>query len=102
MPEKFKIQQWEKYEGEDWWEWAVWVEGRDDALDQIDFVEWTLHPTFPNPIRKIYDRASNFRLETGGWGVFQIVARVQMKDGKQTKLHHYLKLNYSDGTQDTA
>jgi transcription initiation factor IIF auxiliary subunit len=99
MPQEFTIQQWEKYEGDDWWKWAVWIEGRDEALDLIDFVEWTLHPSFSNPIRKIYKRKSKFRLETGGWGVFQIVARVQMKDGVQTKLRHYLKLHYPDGRE---
>ena len=69
MPEEIKIQQWEKYEGEDWWRWAVWVEARDEQLDLIDFVEWTLHPTFPNPVRKIHDRASKFRLETWLGGI---------------------------------
>lgn len=102
MPEEFTIGQWEMYEGEDWWRWAVWVEGPDEALDLIDFVEWVLHPTFPNPIRRISDRASKFRLETAGWGVFQICARVQMKDGGQTKVGHCLKLHYPDGTQPTA
>ena len=102
MGEEFRIQQWEKYEGEDWWTWAVWVEARDEALDLIDFVEWTLHPTFPNPIRKIHDRASKFRLETGGWGVFQVVALVQLKNGTPTKLHHHLQLNYPDGRPTTA
>jgi transcription initiation factor IIF auxiliary subunit len=45
----------------------VWIEGSDDALDLVDLVEWTLHPSFPSPVRKIRDRASKFRLETGGW-----------------------------------
>jgi transcription initiation factor IIF auxiliary subunit len=105
MADEFMIQQWENYEGEegeDWWKWAVWVEGNDRALDRIDFVEWTLHPTFPNPIRRIYDRSSKFRLDTGGWGVFRIVARVQLKNGQQEKLSHYLKLHYPDGRQTTA
>ena len=93
---EFTIQQSEKYEGKDWWRWAVWIEAPDEALDLIDFVEWTLHPTFPNPVRKIGDRATKFRLETAGWGVFQIVARVQTKDGRQTKLLHYLQLHYPD------
>ena len=101
MPETLTIEQCEKYEGDDWWKWAVWIEGRDEALDLIDFVEWTLHPTFPNPIRRIHDRASKFRLETGGWGVFEIRARVQRKDGSQTMLRHFLELHYPDGTQDT-
>lgn len=102
MPDEFTIQQWEKYEGEDWWKWAVWIDGRDEALDRVDFVEWTLHPTFPNPIRKKRDRGSKFRLETGGWGVFQILARIQLKDGPEIKLRHQLELHYPDGTQATA
>jgi transcription initiation factor IIF auxiliary subunit len=101
MSEEFTIQQWEQYEGEEWWRWAVWIEGRDEALDQVDFVEWTLHPTFPNPVRKVNDRTSKFRLDTAGWGVFQIVARVQMKNAKQIKLRHYLQLHYPDGKQTT-
>ncbi len=102
MPDEFTIQQWEKYEGDDWWKWAVWIQGEGEALDRIDFVEWVLHPTFPNPIRKKRDRASKFRLETGGWGGFQILARVQLRDGRQIKLGHYLSLHYPDGPPTTA
>ena len=102
MLEEFTIEQWERYEGNDWWKWAVWIEGKDEALDLIDCVEWILHPTFPNPIRKICDRASKFRLETGGWGVFQIVAQVQLKNGQNKKLFHLLKLYYPDGTETEA
>lgn len=102
MPDEYRVEQWEKYEGDDWWKWAVWIEGQDEALDRVDFVEWTLHPTFPNPVRKLKDRATKFRLETGGWGVFAIHARVQLKDGRQVKLSHYLKLHYPDGTETNA
>jgi transcription initiation factor IIF auxiliary subunit len=99
MPDEIKIEQWEKYEGDDWWAWAVWVEGEDKVLDQIKFVEWTLHPTFPDPIRKIYERSKKFRLETGGWGTFPIIARVQFKDGTETKLQHDLQLHRPGGKQ---
>ena len=97
MSGEFTIQQQEAYEGDDWWRWAVWIDGREEALDRIDFVEWTLHPTFPNPVRRVHDRASRFRLETGGWGVFNIGVRVQLKDGQQVKLRHELELHYPDG-----
>ncbi len=101
MPDEYVVEQWEQYEGEDWWKWAVWIEASDAALDQIEFVEWTLHPTFPNPIRNSTDRSSKFRLETGGWGVFKIHARLQMKDSRQVKLYHYLTLHYPDGRPTT-
>jgi transcription initiation factor IIF auxiliary subunit len=96
MTEEFTIQQWDKYEGEDWWKWAVWIEAPNKALDLVDFVEWILHPTFPNPVRRISDRTTKFRLETAGWGVFQITAHVQMKDGKQVKLDHFLRFHYPE------
>lgn len=99
MPELFTVEQWDQYEGDEWWAWAVWVNGKDEALDDVDYVEWTLHPTFPNPVRRIHDRSRMFRLETGGWGVFAIGARVQMKDGSHIKLRHVLKLHRPDGTQ---
>jgi transcription initiation factor IIF auxiliary subunit len=92
-PKALTIRQWDHYEGDDWWSWAVWVEGPAKALDLVDFVEWVLHPTFPNPVRKIKDRASKFRLETGGWGEFRVIARVRMQDGTQTKLRHDLELH---------
>ena len=99
MPTELEIQQSEKYEGDDWWKWAVWIEGSDEALDQVDYVEWTLHPTFPDPVRRVNNRAEKFRLETGGWGVFQIGARVQTKSGDSFRLRHHLSLHYPDGTQ---
>ncbi len=102
MSTEFEIRQWEKYEGDDWWKWAVWVEGSDEALDRIDYVEWTLHPTFPDPIRKTRNRAQKFRLETGGWGVFQIRARVEIKDGEAIRLRHKLSLHYPDGSETSA
>ncbi len=102
VPGEFTIQQWEEYDGEDWWKWAVWVEGSDAALDRIKFVEWNLHPTFPDPVRTISDRDSKFRLKTAGWGTFPIRARVQLKDGRQIKLGHKLKLYYPSGTEPEA
>jgi transcription initiation factor IIF auxiliary subunit len=102
MSTQLEIRQSEKYEGNDWWKWAVWVEGPEEALDQIDYVEWMLHPTFPNPVRKCHDRETKYKLETAGWGVFPIRARVWNKDGSNTTLSHYLKLHYEDGRENTA
>jgi transcription initiation factor IIF auxiliary subunit len=93
MTPKFKIEQWEEKTSQDWWRWAVWIEGLDEDLDLIDFVEWTLHPTFPNPVRKVFDRDSKFRLATGGWAGFYITAKLQLKDGNFEKLTRLLTLN---------
>ncbi len=102
MSSDFEIQQHDEFEGNDWWTWAVWVEGSAEALDKIAYVEWTLHPTFSDPIRKVRNRAEKFRLVTGGWGEFQIRARVEMKDGNTVSLRHNLRLRYPDGTETSA
>ena len=48
-----------EYQGDDWWKWWVWIDGPKEELDQIDHVVYTLHPTFPNPVRIVRDRSSN-------------------------------------------
>jgi transcription initiation factor IIF auxiliary subunit len=102
MASEYEIRQSESYEGEDWWSWSVWVEADDHALDLVDHVEWTLHPTFPTPIRRVEKRATKFRLDTGGWGVFTIHACVSLKGGSEVKLKHMLQLHYPDGKEAPA
>lgn len=97
-----KIAQSEKYQGDDLWAWAVWIEGEPAELDLIKSVTYTLHPTFRNPTRTTTDRASKFRLETEGWGTFRIHARVDVGDGTPHKLTHDLELHYPDGTVTAA
>ena len=94
MTSEFRIEQSQEYTGDDWWQWSVWVEGKDEDLNGIEFVEWTLHPTFPDPIRRSTDRNEKFRLDTGGWGTFPIRAKLHMKDGSDLKLSHSLELYY--------
>jgi len=85
-------------EGIDWWRWWVFVTGAPEELDNIDHVTYVLHPTFQNPVRKVTDRSSNFRLESVGWGGFRINAKVALKDGTVIPLSHDLNLHYPDGT----
>jgi transcription initiation factor IIF auxiliary subunit len=97
-----KIAQLQKYKGEDWWEWAVWIDGTDSELDSVTEVTYRLHPTFPNPIRTVSDRKSKFKLETSGWGTFTIRAKVCFKSGDPVHLEHELQLLYDDGTATAA
>ncbi|CAN5823459.1 hypothetical protein BH20ACI4_BH20ACI4_03560 [soil metagenome] len=87
-----------EYKGDDWWEWSVRVDASEDELNKIKFVEYTLHPTFPNPVRIVKDRKTKFRLESAGWGIFTIYAQAVLQDGKKVNLEHELELLYPDGT----
>jgi transcription initiation factor IIF auxiliary subunit len=80
---------------EKWWRWSVFLD--DDGsgdLEKVDYVDYVLHPTFPNPRRTIRDRKTNFKLSTAGWGTFQIRAFVHTKDSEKIKIEHNLVLKH--------
>jgi transcription initiation factor IIF auxiliary subunit len=91
-----------EYKGSDWWMWSVWIDGPEVELDDLDHVEYTLHPTFPKPVRVVNDRDSKFRLSAAGWGVFTIYVKAMHKNGQATRLEHELELLYDDGEPTTA
>lgn len=97
-----KIKQGAKYQGDEYWDWWVSLDGPKKDLEQVDKVVYTLHRTFPNPVRTVESKENNFKLETAGWGTFRINAQVHMKDGEKIKLQHDLVLNYPDGTPTKA
>lgn len=76
-----------------WWNWSVWIDGPRQELDQIEHVEYVLHPTYSPPVRSISSRRNKFRLRARGWGEFLISARLYMKNGKIDKLEHWLELD---------
>lgn len=90
-----QIVQSSRYEDEDWWSWSVWLEGAPAELDEVGAVEYHLHPTFPQPIVRVADRQSSFRLDSSGWGTFTIRARLLDQEGKEVAtLFHDLDLEY--------
>lgn len=91
-----RIAQDQRYEGNDWWSWSIWIEGDDDQLDQIDHVVYQLHSTFADPVRTVRSRNNKFRLKADGWGTFTIFARAITHDGAACKLSHELELFYPD------
>lgn len=93
-----KIAQSDQWVADNWWNWSVWIEAPPEELDTIEYVDWLLHPSFPDPHRRVHDRASQFRLESSGWGTFPIVAKVRVK-GAATERHlsHRLQLRLPDG-----
>lgn len=78
------------YQGEDWWDWSAYLTGSD--LPLVDYVEYVLHPTFKAPLRAIKDPENGFRLNTSGWGTFDLKAIVHLKNKKKQVLNHELIL----------
>ncbi len=80
--------------GNDKWNWTVFIKPDSASIDDIKCVEYKLHPTFPNPVRRVCDRGDPprpFGLSATGWGTFTIGIRVLLKDGGQEHLSHELR-----------
>jgi len=68
----------------DWWRWSAFLDDvTQEELDSIKYVEYHLHPSFKNPIRRSKSSRDNFVITAKGWGVFEITARVTFKDNKK-------------------
>lgn len=78
------------YRGNGRWDWTIFIDADNSVLSQINCVEYTLHPTFPNPVRKVCDKKSKFALSTNGWGTFVVKVKVFYKNNTVENLEHQL------------
>ena len=76
------------------WKWTIFVEGSEVSLSKVRCVEYTLHPTFRDPVKLICARGTGpyaFAYTANGWGTFRIKVRVLYQDGREQKLSHDLR-----------
>lgn len=78
---------------EGWWEWELFIDGSEEELAKIRCVEYTLHKSFPNPVRMVCLRENNFLLGGRGWGEFTVKIRLILNDGSIRHLSHPLSFN---------
>lgn len=78
------------YEG---YEWRVFIDEDEATLDKIDYVEYLLHKTFPNPKRPAGTRAKNFELKSAGWGEFYIYINIFFKNGEKKEQRYWLSFD---------
>lgn len=71
------IQQETTYEGKHRWHWAVRLDGPPEELDGVEYVDYVLHPTFFDPVRRVEERQTNFRLDSYSWGAFTVYGHGQ-------------------------
>lgn len=97
MPLKLK-NRW-NYKGDDRWRWEAFLDDEGSGeLGEVESVEYVLHPTFVNPIRRIVDPEGGFALKTEGWGEFNLKAFAQLKDGTKKTLSHSVRLEHDPPT----
>lgn len=95
-----RVEQESTYTENNRWDWQIWLSGPAEDLDRIDHVTYTLHPSFPNPVREVTSREDCFMLKSNGWGEFKIFLDVVRKDGSSEILSHALKLEPPTETKD--
>ncbi len=80
-----------KYEY-DWYDWCVFVSGDEEVMSGIRQVKYTLHESFPDPVRTTENRENCFALYSAGWGGFAIGVNVTFADGSTDDTSYFLKL----------
>ena len=76
--------------------WCVYLDESKQVADRIECIEYILHPSFPNPIRRISDRLTCFSLQSEGWGTFLLNINIIYKDSSEKKTSYSLKLEEDD------
>jgi hypothetical protein len=76
--------------------WCVFLNEGPELLNKIQMIEYTLHPTFPTPVREIIDKEHCFALQSEGWGTFTINIRVLFKGGEEKDEVYMLRLEADD------
>jgi len=78
------------------WQWTLYVDAKQDELEKIKCVEYTLHPTFPNPIQVVCESGPNaaqaFPFTGDGWGEFDIKIKVTFTDRPPQSYVYRLRL----------
>lgn len=64
-------------------------------MEKVDRAEYRLHPTLPDPVRTIDDRAPRFELFSAGWGEFTVLITVYMRIGPQLDTEHRVELGWA-------
>jgi hypothetical protein len=82
--------------GADWWRWSIWIEGTKDALQDVVAVTYHLDPTFPAPVQTVDRSSPKFMLRGEGWGEFEVTADLAFRDGRSSRLTHWLELKPQD------
>lgn len=59
----------------------VYAKGED--MDKVKEITYIVHPSFPNPVRRVRNRESGFELIIWAWGEFTIKIIITTKDEEE-------------------
>jgi len=78
---------------QDFFRWQIFVDASNDELENIDSVDYELHPSITNPYRPVADKTSKFALKFNSWGSFGVRMTVILKDGTKKQYRYQLNEN---------
>jgi len=70
---------------------GVWLEATERELDEVEYVEYKLHPSFKKQIRKSSNRPNNFSITFWTWGMFTIQVLIHLHSGETKDIDFYLE-----------
>ena len=88
--------------GADHYHIGVWVEADDPAqMERVTHVEYLLHPSFGNRLRRSENRKNDFSITFWAWGVFEVEARVFVQGQPEPeRITHFLDIKLPADTGD--
>ena len=99
VADQIDVQHSSEYVRRNWWKWSVWIEAPATVLNDIEYVDYKLHSTFPEPLQHRTNPQEKFLLTSSGWGEFTINVEIKPKNGRAFKKRHWLTLEYPESTQ---
>ena len=78
--------------GTDYYHIGVWINASKPELRTIDKVEYELHKSFKNRIRKSEARHNGFSVTFWAWGAFEIKVSIHKVDGTVEIIQHQLQI----------
>ncbi len=75
----------------------IYIDAQPTALNAVELVKYTLHPTFKERYRISMDRSNCFELRLWTYGYFDIQAAIVMKDGRTQNITGYVEWRIPDG-----
>lgn len=69
----------------------LYIDASDTFLENVSYVQYTLHSTFNPRVRTSNNKASKFQLKFTCWGQFTVYGKVVMRDGTAYNLEHTIK-----------
>jgi hypothetical protein len=79
-----------------WYRWCIFVDGPEASLLEIKSIDYYLHSSYEEPVRKSSDRDHRFVLFSSGWGSFQVKIFLNLATSRRIPRTHRLVLKEDD------